>query len=126
MAGVALLALPGLPALVGPMAASPVSPRAASQIAPAHDPAWREAVRAAGDATAWVAFAESGPDRVARAGQAAARVRALAGEPNAPTEVVGALSDLAAALEAYDLDAIRVVSARLSDLRADATFTKEP
>ena len=36
------------------------------------------------------------------------------------------LRDLAAALEAYDLDAIRVVSARLSDLRADATFTKEP
>lgn len=126
MAAVALLSLPGLPALVEPLAAPPMPARAAAQIAPAQNPSWRETVRAAADATAWVAFAEGGPERVARAGQAAARVRALADDSDVPRAVVGALRDLAAALEAYDLDAIRVVSARLSDLRADATFTKEP
>lgn len=126
MAAVALLALPGLPALVEPLVAPPMPARTAAQIAPAQDPAWREAVRAAGDATAWVAFAEGGPERVARASQASARVRALADAPDTPREVVGALSDLAAALDAYDLDAVRAASARLSDLRADATFTKEP
>ena len=127
MAAVALLALPGLPALIEPaMVAVPAAPPITAQIAPAPKAEWRETVRAAADATAWVAFAERGPERVARAGQAAARVRALADDSDAPRAVVGALRDLAAALEAYDLDAIRVASARLSDLRADATFTKEP
>lgn len=126
MAAVALLALPGLPALVEPLAAPPMPARAAAQIAPAQDPAWREAARAAGNATAWVAFAQSGPERVARASQAASQIRALADAPDAPIEVVGALSDLAAALEVYDLDAVRGASARLADLRASAPFTKEP
>lgn len=155
MAGAALLALPGLPALVEPMAAPPVLPRAVARNVPAQEPAWGAAARAAADATAWVAFAERGPERVARASEAAARVRALATDPElrtavggkgcqnmrgpelvegpertcpeqAPTQVVGALSDLAAALEAYDLDAIRSASARLADLRADALLHKEP
>ncbi|HQX10625.1 MAG TPA: hypothetical protein PKY66_09425 [Thermoflexales bacterium] len=126
MAAVALLSLPGLPALVEPTAAPTAPPRIASRLAPASDAAWREAARAAADATAWVVFAESGPERVARAAHAAARIRALAGEPHAPTDVVGALSNLAAALEAYDLGAIRAASARLADLRANAAFHKEP
>ena len=126
MAAVALLALPGLPALIEPRGAPPVPPRAIARSAPARDAAWREAARAAGDATAWVAFAEGGPDRVARASVAAARVRALAGEPDAPTDVVGALNDLANALDAYDLAAIRAASTRLDDLRANSNFHKEP
>ena len=163
MAAVALLALPGLPALVEPAMVTPAErPRVVAQIVPASATPWIETARAAGDATAWVAFAESGPERVARASQAAARVRALAAEPElrtavvgkscqnmrgpelvpepvegvegpgrtcsgqAPTQVVGALSDLAAALEAYDLDAVRAASARLADLRANATSHKEP
>lgn len=127
MAAAALLALPGLPALIEPaMVAMPTAPRITAQIAPAPKAEWRETVRAAADATAWVAFAEGGPERVARAGQAAARVRALADDSDAPSEVVGALSDLAAALEAYDLAAIRAASAQLSDFRASAPFPKEP
>ncbi|MEO6060631.1 MAG: hypothetical protein ABIQ99_01680 [Thermoflexales bacterium] len=127
MAAAALLALPGLPALIEPaMVVTPAPARLTAQIAPAPEAAWREAARTAGDATAWVAFADSGPERVARAGTAAARVRALASDLDAPTAVVGGLGDLASALDAYDLDAIRGASARLADLRANATFTKEP
>jgi hypothetical protein len=127
MAAVALLALPGLPALVEPAISTPAArPPVLAHITPASAAAWRETARAASDATAWVAFAESGPERIVRAGQAAARVRALAGESGAPAQVVGALNDLAAALEAYDLDAIRAASARLADLRANAPYHKEP
>jgi hypothetical protein len=127
MAGAALLALPGLPALIEPaMVVVPASPRITAQSAPAPRAEWRAAARVAADATAWVAFAERGTERVARASEAAARVRVLAGAPDAPAELVGALSDLAAALETYDLAAIRAASARLSDLRAETTFTKEP
>ena len=127
MAAVALLAVPSLPALVEPAMVSPVErPRVTAQVAPASAAPWREAARAAADATAWVAFAERGPERVARANEAAAHVRALAGQPDAPSDVVGALGDLAAALETYDLAAIRAASARLSDLRANAPLHKEP
>ncbi len=127
MAAVVFLALPALPALIEPaMVATPAPPRIAAQLAPAHDAAWREAARAAGDATVWVAFAESGAERVARAGEAAARIRALTRALGAPTQVVGALNDLAAALDAYDIEAIRGASARLADLRADSPSLKEP
>jgi len=130
MAAAALLALPTLPALIDPGAVTtPASPRGKAQIAPAPEAAWRETARAASDATAWVAFAAHGPERVARAGQAAARIRALARESGAPPEVVGALNDLASALDTYDLDAIRAASAQLADLRdrkAVAKLEKEP
>ena len=129
MAAALLLALPGLPALIETAQDAPAARPRPGPAAAASDPRWRETARAAGDATAWVAFADTSAERASRAARAAARVRALARDVDAPAEIARALSDLADALDAYDLDAIRGASARLADRRdgfAVPMIEKEP
>ncbi len=136
MAAVLILGLPSVEAMTAqaryPSAARPEASRPLVGSAEADPQAarWLAAAQSAGDATAWVAFGADRAERESRAGQAASLTRGLASAEGAPPAISSALIGLAAALDAYDLDAIRGASARLADLRAELgaliPHSKEP
>lgn len=119
----ALLGLPGPLALAGAGAPVERPSRAAPSSPPLLDDQEKAWAELAGDMTARLALIDDRAGRTAAAAATASRMRGLA--EDAPEGVRADLAALAAALEAYDLDAIRIASARLA-ARRDSPHPQEP
>lgn len=112
LAAAALFALPGPFALAA--VGTPVErpPQVSVRTRPLQSDEDKVVARLAGDLTARLALIDDHALRTAAAAETAGRIRGLMGD--APDSLSVDLALLAAALDAYDLDAVRAVSARLA------------